>query len=117
MAVPARDGSGPAAKRGVKGHASLLTDCQAAVLAVRATGDRTACPGLARDIRQLLQQTLRVGIKHTWIWVPSHGTSPNWTPPAGHVADHLRALNARVDETGGCQFELSLARIPSAKLA
>ena len=93
----AAKGMTQAAKRGARGHVYLLTDCQAAILAVQTIDGHTACPCLVRDIRLLLQQASQAGIEHTWIWVPSHGKSPKWTPPPGHCADHLRALNAHAD--------------------
>ena len=93
----AAKGMTQAAKRGARGHVYLLTDCQAAILAVQTIDGHTACPCLVRDIRLLLQQASQAGTEHTWIWVPSHGKSPKWTPPPGHCADHLRALNAHAD--------------------
>ena len=109
-------GMSQAAKRGAKGSVCILTDCQAAILAVHAMDGHTACPCLVRDIRQLLQQASHASIKHTWIWVPSHGKSPKWTPPSGHCANHLRALNAYADEVAANALNRRLQGSPSAEM-
>ena len=45
----------------------------------------------------------------TVVWVPSHGKTPDWTPPRGESAEEWRALNKRADEQATRYQELTVS--------
>ena len=79
-----------------------VVDCEAAIKAIAAGGGfhLTFVIAEARAFRLQLRDR---GVRVELLWTPSHGKKPGWTPPRGHCALKLRALNTAADEAaGGC---------------
>ncbi|CAE7414977.1 ppsD [Symbiodinium necroappetens] len=55
-------------------------------------------PLLFQEIRHLFAQTAQVGNHVRRVWVPAHNRQLSWEAPGGLCAEHLRHLNATVDE-------------------
>ena len=91
--------------RGLKGAASsgttrtvfVVRDCQSAISAIEEQATTSACPRLIQEIKLNLQHAHISGVTTSFIWVPSHGKRPGWSPVGGHNGHRLRELNDCVD--------------------
>ena len=86
-----------AARSGARRQVFVICDCQAAISAIQAHEVSATCPRLIQEIKLNIGHAQIAGITTTFIWVPSHGKKPNWSPAGGHEGQKLRELNERVD--------------------
>ena len=85
------------ASRGARGKVYIISDCQAAISAIKAQVITSACPSLVQEICLNLQHAHIFGVSTSFIWGPSHNKRPDWVPEDGHDGSLLRQLNERAD--------------------
>ena len=68
-----------AAANGARGKVFVVCECKAAISAIEAQENNSACPLLIQEIRLNLQHASIYGVSASFIWVPSHNKRPDWT--------------------------------------
>ena len=88
-------------------RATILVDCEAALKAIEQPANSGHCL-LATRAQQAGFQARRRGVDWRFVWVPSHGKRPSWTPPSPLQASVCRQLNQKADECANAHRRLRL---------
>ena len=64
---------------------------------------------LVQDIRRVRNALQMEGVSVQFLWTPSHGKRPDWSPAGDHDAGLLRQLNAAADVAAGACMSRRLA--------
>ena len=73
-----------------------VVDCQSAIQAFEGAS-AFDLSFLVQDVQHIRAKLHAANVDTVFVWTPSHGKQPLWTPPACHDPEYLRRLNAAAD--------------------